>query len=171
MNAIPLPFAPLEGALWLSAGALAVAGAGWIWCARRLARQQRRWKEMWDGVSATNLEGLVTELVRDRKRLADELSAVQARLEEHEARLRTTKRHLGLVRFDAFTDVAGQQSFSLALLDDDGNGALLTSLVGRTDGRVFGKPLVRLQSERNLSAEEQQAIREAREGGSRTILS
>jgi hypothetical protein len=75
------------------------------------------------------------------------------------------------VKYDAFEDVGGNQSFALAVYDDRGDGALITSLSGRTDCRVYCKPLIAGKSERNLSQEEQRAIQEAVQKGPKSIVS
>ncbi len=72
-----------------------------------------------------------------------------------------TIRHLGIVRFDAFVDVGGRLSFAAALLDDDGNGLVISSISGRSEGRVYAKPIVDRRSEFPLSEEEEEAIRKA----------
>lgn len=70
-------------------------------------------------------------------------------------------RRVGLVRYDAFEDVGGRLSFSCALLDDHGNGVVVTSINGRQDTRVYAKPVVAAKSGYNLSLEEEEAIRQA----------
>lgn len=82
----------------------------------------------------------------------------------------TSKRHLGLVRFDAFEDVGGSQSFALALYDDHGNGAVLNGLIGRTDCRVYCKPLVSGRSDRTLSQEESRAVEEAASSSPKAVI-
>ena len=67
----------------------------------------------------------------------------------------------GVVRYDAFGDMGGRLSFSAALLDDSGDGLVLTSINGRSETRTYAKALAGLQSEHTLSPEEQQAIRDA----------
>ena len=67
-------------------------------------------------------------------------------------------RHVAVVRYDAFGDMGGRLSFSAALLDDSGDGLVLT-----LDQRAVRDPhlrqgLVGLQSDHSLSPEEQQAI-------------
>jgi hypothetical protein len=69
-----------------------------------------------------------------------------------------------MVRFDAFEGVGGEQSFSLAVYDDEGNGAVLTSQVGRAESRVFGKKLSGGRGDRGLSQEEEAAVLEAAGG-------
>jgi hypothetical protein len=68
---------------------------------------------------------------------------------------------VGLVRYDAFEDVGGQQSFSLAMLDALQNGIILTSVYSRSDVRVYAKAVRQGQPSHPLSEEEQQALRNA----------
>jgi hypothetical protein len=70
-------------------------------------------------------------------------------------------RNLALVRYDAFDDVSGRLSFSLALLDDDGDGVAITAIAGRTESRLYAKGITRGSSEQPLSPEEGQAVAEA----------
>jgi len=71
--------------------------------------------------------------------------------------------HVAVVRYDAFSDMGGEQSFSLAAIDAHGNGAVVTAINGRSDTRVYAKALRNGTSESLLSGEEQQAIADARE--------
>ncbi|TMK44902.1 MAG: DUF4446 family protein [Actinobacteria bacterium] len=73
-------------------------------------------------------------------------------------------RNVGLVRYDAFEDVGGRLSFSCALLDDKGNGVVVTSINGRQDTRVYAKPVTARKSGYNLSVEEEEAIKQALSG-------
>ena len=68
----------------------------------------------------------------------------------------------GLIRYDAFDGVGGQQSFSLALLDADDNGLVLSGLFSRHDMRVYAKPVEGGASPQALTAEERQAIAASR---------
>jgi hypothetical protein len=70
---------------------------------------------------------------------------------------------VALLRYDAFEDVGGQLSFSCALLDEHGSGVVITSINGRQETRVYAKSMTRGNSSYNLSAEEQEAIRQALE--------
>jgi hypothetical protein len=71
-------------------------------------------------------------------------------------------RHLAVVRYDAFGDMGGQMSWSLALLDDHGNGVVLTSIHGRSDARSSAKSIASWACEQQLSPEEEDAIAHAR---------
>ena len=70
-------------------------------------------------------------------------------------------RRVALLRYDAFEDVGGRLSFSCAMLDEHGTGVVLTSINGRQETRVYAKPVTAGTSTYNLSAEEEEAIRQA----------
>ena len=71
-------------------------------------------------------------------------------------------RHLGTVRYDAFGDVGGRLSWSVALLDDRGDGVVLTSIHGRSEARSYAKSIAGWSCEQPLSPEEQEAVIAAR---------
>ena len=71
-------------------------------------------------------------------------------------------RHLAVVRYDAFDEMGGRLSWSLALLDDGGDGVVLTSIRGRNEARTYAKSVADWASEQELSPEETEAIAHAR---------
>jgi hypothetical protein len=71
-------------------------------------------------------------------------------------------RHLSVVRYDAFGDVGGHLSWSIALLDDAGHGVVLTSIHGRSEARTYAKSITGWACEQQLSPEEDEAIAHAR---------
>ncbi|MEO9239647.1 MAG: DUF4446 family protein, partial [Jatrophihabitantaceae bacterium] len=68
---------------------------------------------------------------------------------------------VALVRYDAFDDLGGRLSFSLAILDEQGSGILLTSIAGSSDTRLYAKSMTRGVAEHSLSPEEEQAAKAA----------
>jgi hypothetical protein len=71
-------------------------------------------------------------------------------------------RHLAVVRYDAFGDMGGHLSWSLALLDDGGHGVVVTSIHGRSEARTYAKSISSWACEQQLSPEEEEAITHAR---------
>ena len=71
-------------------------------------------------------------------------------------------RHLSVVRYDAFGDMGGRLSWSVALVDDAGTGIVITSIHGRSDARTYAKNVAAWSSDQQLSPEEQEAIAQAR---------
>ena len=75
---------------------------------------------------------------------------------------REALRHLAAVRYDAFGDMGGHLSWSVALLDDGGNGVVLTSIHGRSEARTYAKSIAGWRCEQQLSPEETEAVEAAR---------
>jgi hypothetical protein len=92
------------------------------------------------------------------------VDSVVTSLQEHAATGRYALQRFGLVRYDAFEEMGGRLSFSAALLDDHGDGVLITSINGRTETRTYAKSVKQLTSEHNLSEEEREAIAAAMAG-------
>lgn len=68
------------------------------------------------------------------------------------------------MRFNPYHDTGGEYSFAVALLDDAGDGLLLTGLYHRDQSRVYAKPVRGWSSEHELMDEERAAIEQARGG-------
>ena len=98
--------------------------------------------------------------------VADDLPADAAGLRREVAALRAEAagalRHLAVVRYDAFDEMGGRLSWSLALLDDAGDGVVLTSIRGRNEARTYAKSVGGWAGEQELSPEEAEAVAHAR---------
>ncbi len=96
--------------------------------------------------------------------LAEELATLRARVadqpETSEADPDALTR-VALVRYDALTEMSGRMSFSLALLDEHGDGVTISAISGNTDTRVYAKGIANGRGEHELSPEEQQAVSSA----------
>lgn len=71
--------------------------------------------------------------------------------------------HLAVVRYDAYADMGGALSWSLALLDDHGDGTVITSIHGRSEARTYAKTISDWTCEQPLSPEEEEAVSQARQ--------
>ena len=94
-------------------------------------------------------------------RLRDEVRRQRAYADHLRALLGRTVSRVGTVRYDAFDDMGGRLSFSMALLDEHGDGSLITAMNGRVQTRTYAKPVFGGTSPHNLSEEEVQAIEQA----------
>ncbi len=133
-------------------------------------RTRAKWGALLDGQSGRNLEAVLYDHLRERLALEEKVRDSEQRIQVLEEKMATSKRHVGLVRYDAFEDVGGSQSFALAVFDDQGNGAIVNSLVGRTDCRVYCKPLISGRSDRSLSQEEVRAMEDAQDRSPRPVI-
>ena len=73
-------------------------------------------------------------------------------------------RHVAVVRYDAFGDMGGRLSFSTAIVDDSGDGVVISSIHARGESRTYAKGVVGGTSDATLTPEEQQALSAARTG-------
>lgn len=91
----------------------------------------------------------------------DALDAEVMRLRED---LGQALRHVAVVRYDAFGDMGGRMSFSAALVDDAGDGMVISSIHARGESRTYAKGVVAGDSRVVLTPEERQALDAARTG-------
>lgn len=84
------------------------------------------------------------------------------------AEVAQTLKHVAVVRYDAFADMGGRLSFSAAVVDDSGDGLVLSSIHARGESRTYAKGVVGGASDATLTPEEQQALAAARTGKDRS---
>lgn len=131
----------------------------------RLGYIRKTLRTLLTGPNGDDLEGMLRRCLAESGRALQRGDELEGRFTTLAGELQGCIQRVGLVRYDAYGDVSGQQSFSIALLDGRDNGALITGLFGRNDGRCYGKAIVRGQTEQGLTDEEASALRMALEGG------
>lgn len=144
--------------------AVAALAAFSVMQSRRLAEMNRTWRSLLTGVDAENLEHLLHQHLEARDATEHELASMRQRLNVLESKMRTSKRFVGFRRYDAFELVGGEQSFSVVICDEDGNGMVISSQTGRAESRVFAKRLTSGKPDRDLSEEEVLALQDASAG-------
>ncbi|MEA2405504.1 MAG: hypothetical protein QOE08_2151 [Thermoleophilaceae bacterium] len=90
--------------------------------------------------------------------LEESMESLERRMEGVETRVDGCVAHRALVRYDAYNELSGHQSSSIALLDAHRSGVIITSIVHRDQARLYVKQLQEGESEIPLSPEEQQAV-------------
>ncbi len=96
--------------------------------------------------------------------VAEAAERLDGRLAAAEERLDGAVAHIGLVRYDAYNEMSGQQSTSIALLDARANGLVLSSIHHRDQARLYVKRVEGGQGVLELSPEEADVVRQALEG-------
>ena len=112
-----------------------------------------------DVKSGQSLEGILDAHLDKVAEMGVQVDELAARTAVTEAAQRRSFQRIGLVRFNPFDDTGGNQSFALALLDQAGDGFVVSSLHARAGTRVYGKAISKGTSESNLSAEESEALK------------
>lgn len=129
--------------------------------ARRTSGLASRLAGLTRGGDGSSLERVLDAHLDKVLAVANDLDDLTARTEVLERDLRRTFSRVGLVRYNPFEETGGNQSFALALLDEEGNGWVLSSLHARTGTRVYAKAIAAGRSDTALSDEESDAIRRA----------
>lgn len=99
-----------------------------------------------------------------------DLQNLTARLNEHLENSRVFFKSVSLVRYDAFEDIGGKQSYSICLLDADKNGILLTYLTSINATRSYAVAIESGKAGRELSEEEGQALAESVAGNRPAVV-
>lgn len=147
--------------------ALWALGAGVVVLAVCVAALALRVRRLAQAVREGGQEGAARTLREHEQTLADlrrSVEGTRTALGELAARLEACVQRVGLVRFDAFEEVGGKISFSLALLDAKGDGVILSVLNGRETVRAYAKAVIAGKASHPLSEEEKRALALAREG-------
>ena|SRR3989344_4636919 len=100
-------------------------------------------------------------VVKKLKTLEDRLLKTRKELEETKEKLALSLSKVALVRFNPFKEIGGNQSFSIALLDQHDDGVIITSHFGRETNRVYAKQVSKGKAEHQLSKEEEEALAQA----------
>ena len=146
------------------AGLVLLLLVGFLVQSARIGRAVRTYRELVrdqdGGTLHDRLVGSAEQAVRATERM-NEMEAMHGVIDRRSQR---SLQHIGLVRFNPFEDTGSDQSFAIALLDDQRDGIVISSLHGRANTRVFAKPVADGGSPHNLSDEETEAIRIAVDG-------
>lgn len=113
------------------------------------------------GASGEELVPSLCAALEDSRAAIDRL---RTRLDRIDEEGKNHLRHVGLVKYDAFDDIGGKQSYSLCLLDAKRNGFLITFLTGKSFTRSYAVEITEGKHSRRLGDEELQAYREAASG-------
>jgi hypothetical protein len=152
-----------QGIIALAAAAVAVVALLGCVALALAVRRLRASQRVVLGPEQRDLVAHAAELQRAFEELREYVGEVAERLDERLARveveLRGTIAHRSLVRYDAYNELSGQQSMSIALLDGTHSGIVLSCIHHRDQARVYAKLLRGGRSELELSPEEADAVR------------
>lgn len=101
------------------------------------------------------------EVVNYIKKLEKNISDLRADFLNEKEKNRLCIKKIEIKRYNPFSDVGGDQSFSIVLLDDYNNGLIITSLFGSDGNRVYAKSIKEGKSEYELSSEEKEILEKA----------
>ena len=123
---------------------------------------KKRYKKMMTGIDdGANLERMLLGHIDETRSVAQENEKLKSENKRIDDLLKRALTRVSVVRFRAFEDMGSDLSYSVALLDSHNNGVVMSSIFGREDSRSYVKPIENGTSTYQLTAEEEQALREA----------
>ena len=143
------------------AAALGVAAVALLVAAVALIQSSRLQRRLAAVPADGNVVGMLREVDNELGHLTDAVGQLEPRLRKVERHLPRAIAYTGIVAYDAFGNIAGNLSRSIALLDARGNGVVISLLVGRNETLFFTKQVRGMEGVEELSPEEQEAITEA----------
>lgn len=126
-----------------------------------IVRIEIRLKRLFRGSKAENLEHVMADVVKSLQALDERATANEADVKELNVRLQKQGRGIKLVRFNPFKEVGGSHSFAVAIVNEEGDGVVFSSLYSRERMSVFAKPLAKGKSDVELTPEEESVAKDA----------
>lgn len=134
--------------------AIAAVAAGW-WHLRSLNRLR---KTFFAGANGQDLEQVINTLAQNFNQINERQAVLEQALLNLKSNFNFAVQKIGIVRFNPFADGGGNFSFSLALLNGQDSGVVITSMHGREQNRIYTKKILEGKSETGLTEEERQAV-------------
>lgn len=129
----------------------------------KLRGMRRKYEAMMNGNGVEDLEGLLIDLKNQSERLDEGQREHKLMIEAAQNKMRVMKSKVAVKRYNAFGERGSDLSFSVAIIDDGGNGVVLTSLHNRENSYIYAKPLENGASQYPLSPEEKEVIAQAQQ--------
>lgn len=130
-----------------------------LWKTReRIKSLSKTQKMFFKGKTGKDLEGVLLEIAKQTENNTTTQQKLYKKVQELIHATNNSYSNIGIIRFNPFQDTGSNQSFVVALLNNEQDGFLLTSLFTRQGTNVYAKPILNAQSEFQLTQEEEQAI-------------
>ena len=142
-------------AFFVLTGLVAIVGAIWA------VVTEKRLKRFFLGKKAKDLEDTIMTLEQEIVKLNKAKENIEKDIVAINFKLKKSVRGLETIRYNPFPDQGSNQSFAIGMLNEEGDGVVLSSLYSRERMSVFAKPVKKGISEYELSAEEKAVLKKA----------
>lgn len=151
----------LAGVIMAFAAVIVLMAIVQIIQAVKLRKMRRRYEAMMSGSGVEDLESLLIDLKMQSDMLEEGQREQQMLIEAAQSKICGMKSKVAVKRYNAFGERGNDLSFSLAIVDDNRNGIVLTSLHNRENSYIYSKPVEGGESQYPLSPEEKEVIAQA----------
>jgi hypothetical protein len=143
-------------AFFVFVGIAILVGAIWIFIT------EKRLKRFFLGKKAKDLEDTIITLEQEINKLNKAKDNIEKEITIINDKLKKSIRGLETIRFNPFPDQGSNQSFAIGMLNEEGNGLVISSLYSRERMSIFAKPIKNGQSSYELTTEEKEALTKAK---------
>jgi hypothetical protein len=123
---------------------------------------EKRLKRFFLGKKAKDLEDTIVILETEINKLNKAKENIEKEVSIINRKLKKSIRGLETIRFNPFPDQGSNQSFAVGMLNEEGDGLVISSLYSRERMSIFAKPIKRGASTYELSTEEKEALKKAK---------
>lgn len=129
----------------------------------KLKKLRRRVDALTRGKNAESMESRILEFFERIENLESHEQGIEENIQKIKENLKITYQKTGMVKYDAFREMSGALSYSIALLDQENSGVLVTSMYSREGCYSYAKEIIHGECKLNLSEEETEALKQAME--------
>lgn len=128
---------------------------------KSLSKLENRYRRLMRGSNNKNLEELIVNQLDNIEKSVNNSKLALERCDDITERMKDCVQKVAIMRYKAFEDVGSDLSFSIAILDDNNDGVILTGIYGRSESTTYAKPIDKGISRYDLSEEEICVLNEA----------
>lgn len=119
-----------------------------------------RLKKLFKGGKAQNIDDILVAYRVAIEDIYESLDKTKETIDNHEDRIKKSVKTPKTIRFNAWGDMSGAQSFTTKITDEEGNGVIMSTLYAREKTSIFAKPITNWSAEQELSDEEKELLNE-----------
>lgn len=128
---------------------------------KSIDRVEVRLKKLTRGIDNTNLEELISSYMDRVEKTTEESEEIKKLYSDIHEKVDKCLQNISVLRFKAFENVGSDLSFSIAMLDNNKDGVVITSIYGRNESTTYAKPVDKGISRYELSVEENTVLNNA----------
>ncbi|MCI6190398.1 MAG: DUF4446 family protein [Clostridium sp.] len=128
---------------------------------KSLNRVERKYKKFMRGTNGKNIEELILKELENIEQANKNSQEALEECEKLTTKVKGCAQKIAIIRYKAFENVGSDLSFSIAILDGNDDGVLITGIYGREESVTYAKPIDKGISRYGLSEEEKQVLNEA----------
>lgn len=124
----------------------------------KLKKMKAKYVKFMNGLSGANIENVLDDCIDKVNSVIEKNKEIEYQINTVERKMYYCVQKVGIIRYNAFDNVGSDLSFSIALLNNNDDGLVLSGLYSRDSSLTYAKPVIGSKSKYALSAEELKAI-------------